>query len=120
MIGNDSDLWVHEWKDHGTCSLLEPVKYFEHALELYLKPKKKNIKDFLAKEGIKAGEKPILTTHIEEAIKKHFDQKIPQIVCDDTKSYLLEIRICFDKDKPNYRDCSTYTNCNANVTYPYT
>lgn len=110
-------MWKHEWEDHGTCSMLTPKDYFKHTLDLYSKPGK-NIKDILAKAKIKAGEELVKKTDIETAIKDHIN-KTAQIVCDPTKEYLLEIRICFDKSDM-YKDCASYTtSCNDEVRYPY-
>ncbi|KEH30000.1 putative ribonuclease T(2) [Medicago truncatula] len=117
IIGDDTDLWKYEWNEHGTCSMLTPNEYFKHSLALYGKPGK-NIKDILAKAKIKAGEELVKRTDIEAAIKNHI-KKEPQIVCDPTKEYLLEIRICYDKSD-NYKDCASYTtSCNEEVRYPY-
>lgn len=117
IVGSDKDLWKHEWEEHGTCSMLTPKGYFQHSLDLFGKPRK-NIKDILVKAKIKPGEELVKRDDIEDAIKNHI-KKTPQIVCDPTKEYLLEIRICFDKSD-NYKDCANYTtSCNEEVRYPY-
>ncbi|KAK9293494.1 hypothetical protein QLX08_011584 [Tetragonisca angustula] len=122
-------LWEHEWNKHGTCAVVlkqlnSEVKYFAEGLNLLAKYDMKNV---LAKVNIVPGQK-YGTKAILNAIKKVLGKR-GVVICRKNKntgeSYILEIRICFDK-MLQLMDCdriSEYpTNCDASelVTYPST
>ncbi|XP_060820469.1 ribonuclease Oy [Bombus pascuorum] len=120
-------LWEHEWKKHGTCAatleyLNSEVKYFKAGLNLLTKY---DMKSVLSKDNIVPG-KTYNTTDILNAIERILGQR-GTLICrknnDTGESYILEIRICFDK-MLQLIDCDgTYeypTNCDlyGHVTYP--
>jgi len=111
-ISCHSKIWKYEWRANGTCSMLPPIDYFNLALKL---DAKNFIKVILGTNGIKSGEQKIV-----HALQKHIGTNIePQVTCNhQSKTYLLEIRICFDKgNHPNYTNRSTYSNCRSIVEY---
>ncbi|XP_063990054.1 ribonuclease Oy-like [Diachasmimorpha longicaudata] len=121
--------WKHEWQKHGTCSaVLEPlnseVKYFQEGLRLldiY------DMKIVLQKAQIVPGEAYSVQT-ILDGIKNVLG-KTCQVECvsnkEEKRSYLFEIRICFDKSF-NLIDCEGIagfpTNCSPKrqIMYPGT
>lgn len=116
--------WRHEWEKHGTCAAALPafdkeVKYFQQGLTWL---KKYNMYTALDLEGYPEG-KPLSAKQIREAIKKHFG-KVPSVHCykdgSTGKSYIFEIRICFDRNLSQI-DCPKpmSSNCpNEPVEYP--
>ena len=116
--------WKHEWEKHGTCAAALPamdkeVKYFSQGISWL---KKFNMFNALDNEGIYEG-KSYLVKNIRKAVNDFYG-KNAQVHCyrDDNsgKTYLMEIRLCFDKslkmiDCP--KPCSS--NCpNTPVEYP--
>ncbi|KAI5389348.1 hypothetical protein KIW84_074843, partial [Lathyrus oleraceus] len=115
----DTTLWLNQWKDHGTCSLMTPEKYFEETLKIH---KRTNLKFTLIKAGLPPNaRRPYMTTEIFDAIKRRIGFN-PQIQCIKigNKFYLQEIRLCLDKStQHNYIDCpKTYVDCGSNVYFP--
>ncbi|XP_054003039.1 ribonuclease Oy [Hylaeus anthracinus] len=122
-----SSLWKHEWEKHGTCStMLEnvntEVKYFKKGLDLLSQYDMKNV---LAKAQILPGNSYAMTD-IFNAIQRILGKRGTVICQKDKKtkkSYIFEIRICFNK---NFEliDCDGVygypTNCDrsTNVIYP--
>ena len=122
-------LWKHEWEKHGTCaSVLEPlnteVKYFKEGLTLLDRYDMKNV---LAKASILPGGS-YTATGILDGVHRVLGKEA-QITCrkdkKSGKSYIFEIRICFDKTL-QLIDCNGIyefpTNCDLhqNVIYPGT
>ncbi|XP_039023544.1 ribonuclease 3-like [Hibiscus syriacus] len=64
----DSELWAHEWNDHGVCSDLQydPAGYFKAALDLFSDRNFSNL------------------------------QQVPQIACN-SETQLWEIRFCYER-----------------------
>lgn len=102
--------WAHEWNKHGTCAaVLEPLnselKYFKQGLTW---GEKYGMSDILAKYGIVPDDEKLYTlTAINNAVTETLGIN-PSIQCrwEDGKEYLVEIRICFDKNL-------TLTNCDG-------
>lgn len=96
-------LWQHEWTKHGTCAAVLPLlagetKYFAQGLrwlQLY------SMSDILMKAGFTPdSNQSYNAAEMYAGIKKRIG-KNPAMYCQvDTKtgkSYIFEIRICFDK-----------------------
>jgi ribonuclease I len=107
---------MHEWADHGTCSMLSSDDYFKLAINL---KQMNSIAIILRVNGIAPDAKKTRTPkEIVNAIKMHTENKEPQLVCDTSNKYLLEVRICYDKsDKPKYHDCPTRSKCDVKGVY---
>ncbi|XP_012527579.1 ribonuclease Oy [Monomorium pharaonis] len=118
--------WKHEWNKHGTCAvtvkaLNNEFNYFQVALKLL---DKYNMIDVLSKANILPGNK-YMVQQIFMGIQKVLNKK-GQIMCvvdKNGESYVVEIRICFDKTL-QLIDCDGIhnfpTNCNRNkeIIYP--
>ncbi|XP_011878505.1 PREDICTED: ribonuclease Oy [Vollenhovia emeryi] len=119
--------WKHEWDKHGTCAVaMKPLdnefNYFQTGLKLL---KEYNMMDVLAKANILPGNRykvEDMLTKIEKILTKK-----GQIMCiidkETQESYVMEIRICFDKTL-QLIDCNGIyhfpTNCNRSkpIIYP--
>lgn len=108
-------LWQHEWDKHGTCAveleqLNTEIKYFTKGLELLSIYDMKNI---LAKANIIPGQ-TYNKTEILNAIEQQLNKR-GILICQENKqtgkSYIFEIRICFDKTLE-------LINCNEMYEYP--
>ncbi|XP_011314773.1 ribonuclease Oy-like [Fopius arisanus] len=121
--------WKHEWQKHGTCSaVLEPLntelKYFEMGLKLL---DVYDMKHVLEKADIHPGLSYPVQAFLD-GVYKVLGKKC-QVECvsnkKEKKSYLFEIRICFDKSL-NLIDCDGVagfpTNCSPKrqILYPGT
>lgn len=107
-----NDLWVHEWSKHGTCAMADPpldteLKYFSQGLKWF---EEYNMEKVLGKYQIlpKVEEDSgVSVIDIWNAVTDSIGKK-PVIRClkdqKTAKTYLFEIRICFDKDLNNM-DC---------------
>ncbi|XP_020295007.1 ribonuclease Oy [Pseudomyrmex gracilis] len=129
-IQNGSDpyaFWKHEWNKHGTCAISvkgisNEFDYFKEGLDLL---QTYNMIDVLAKANVLPGEK-YAVDQIMAAVEKILG-KTSQVMCaKDRKtgeSYVLEIRICFDKTL-RLTDCNGVyefpTNCDRTepIIYP--
>ncbi|XP_034247459.1 ribonuclease Oy [Thrips palmi] len=116
--------WRHEWEKHGTCAAALPalhkeIDYFSQGLDWL---KKFNMYTALQNQGIHEGN-AYMVKNIREAVRVQFG-KLPTVHCykdsNTGKSYLFEIRLCFDKSLKNIncpKACST--NCpNVPIEYP--
>jgi ribonuclease I len=56
-ISCHSKIWKHEWRAHGTCSMLPPINYFNLALKLHAN---NLIKVILGTNGMNSGERKIV------------------------------------------------------------
>ncbi|XP_028165958.1 ribonuclease Oy [Ostrinia furnacalis] len=130
-------LWAHEWNKHGTCAaVLEPLnselKYFSQGLswgETY------SMSTILANSGIIPDDEKLYTlTAIHNVLVVSLGVN-PSIQCrhEDGKTYLVEIRVCFDKNL-TLHDCdgidrnidvegygNIISNCNPaeGILYPH-
>ncbi|XP_011704178.1 PREDICTED: ribonuclease Oy [Wasmannia auropunctata] len=118
--------WRHEWNKHGTCAieinaLNTEFKYFQEGLKLI---DKYNMIDVLSKANILPGNK-YMVQDIFMGIQKVLNKRA-QIMCVNGKkneSYVIEIRICFDKTL-QLVDCDGIynfpTNCDKSkpIIYP--
>jgi len=109
---SSASFWEHEWSKHGTCAI-EPsvqkgeMQYFNESLTLNMKH---SIGKYLQQSGIEPSKtKTITLKEVDEAIQKitgktfethclHINDK------DDHTWYLLDVRMCLDKNLEPY-DC---------------
>ncbi|XP_071454497.1 ribonuclease Oy [Hetaerina americana] len=99
---SETSLWKHEWEKHGTCAASLPelnseLKYFQKGLEWV---KNYNLSSILSQAGISPGAEGLKIQDIVNAVKSS-TQKNPAVECirdlETKEEYLLEIRICLDK-----------------------
>ena len=86
-------LVIHEYRAHGTCSGLDPERYFATARELY--------QHVAVPPPFKQGDKPLELSPAE--IETDFLTANPwlkpdMIAISCRKGQLLDIRVCFDRD----------------------
>ncbi|CAH0406811.1 unnamed protein product [Chilo suppressalis] len=128
--------WAHEWNKHGTCAaVLEPLdtqyKYFSKGLNFF---QQYDMSAVLAKSGIVPDDdNEYKLLDIYNAVKNTLEVN-PSIQCrvEEGKSFLVEIRICFDKTL-NLTNCDgikysrtvnqvpVITNCDpsSGILYPH-
>ncbi|CAG9785796.1 unnamed protein product [Diatraea saccharalis] len=128
--------WAHEWTKHGTCAaVLEPLssqfKYFSKGLNFF---QQYDMSVVLAQAGIVPdNDKEYKLIDIYNAVKNKLKVN-PSIQCriEDGRTFLVEIRICFDK-KLNLTSCDgikhrklnrqvpIITNCDSTsgILYPH-
>jgi len=101
----------HEWRKHGSCAHASSAKikshadYFNVTGQLYNKTK---IGDWLASEKILPRHNYAYSTEqIHRAISSKIGDRDVIVSCriQNKVSYLKEIRICFDPDTLEYKDC---------------
>lgn len=99
--GHDFSFWRHEWEKHGTCAMSlktfdTELKYFGEGLSLH---REYDMKDVLAKANILPGSQ-YAVGNIFSGVEKILGKR-GQIICArdsvTDKSYLMEVRICFNK-----------------------
>ncbi|PNX79389.1 S6 RNase [Trifolium pratense] len=101
---DEYELWINQWKHHGTCSSMYAKDFYKLAFQIYLK---KDLKAILLMNGITPGGKEQESQKIFDAIKSGIGGFNPEIECKmhQNKSYLVEIRLCLDKKDVVYTNC---------------
>ncbi|CAN1169137.1 Intracellular ribonuclease LX [Linum perenne] len=92
--GTNWTFWWHEWNDHGTCSLLPPIAYFQKAIDSYLAHDPLNALR-LANPSIVPSNTAIYPAYL-------IQRKVggnPTLICDQVEGdfILKEIYFCFGK-----------------------
>lgn len=96
----------YEWRKHGTCSGLSPVRYFEAMATLYRR--------IVIPEAYRSPAQDSRAAPIE--IERAFSQANPglrpdmmTVACSrgERGSVLTELRICLSKDLRNFQSCPT-------------
>ncbi|CAG9311946.1 unnamed protein product [Blepharisma stoltei] len=103
--GDSKTFWTHEWTKHGTCITpsIPCNSYFDKGVALY---KQLNILSTLSAGGVKPGTSEVSKDAFIKALKYTVDTTCSTI---NSKSYLKEVRFCFDK---NY----SQVNCKGTST----
>ncbi|XP_058734977.1 ribonuclease 1-like [Vicia villosa] len=122
LTGNNKGFWDHEWNQHGTCSTMLSVDYFNHAIILY---EKNNIKDILKMPLNPGGAAALIPggTAKSADIQKHIKVIIgfePQLHCEKGSADLMEVRLCFNTDlvNPSYMNCPSHLVCPPDINLP--
>ncbi|KAH7853163.1 hypothetical protein Vadar_034133 [Vaccinium darrowii] len=117
-----SNLWAHEWQQHGTCSGLNQVDYFESALRL---KKQVNLLKTLNNAGIQPNGRFYETgAAVEETIRKAVGY-MPGVWCNNDKSgnrQLYQVVVCGDVVGNRIIDCPGIPmgkgECAASIKFP--
>ncbi|KAF5468874.1 hypothetical protein F2P56_012985 [Juglans regia] len=118
---DDFSFWKYEWATHGRCLGLEPSVYFNDAIEL-----RTRYNDYIGlnDKGCRPSPNPYKRITIYNALYEALGEKHGQLKRNMRNGgyQLLEVYICFDRQK-KVRDCPfRYTQCGDNdqvsVLYP--
>jgi len=121
--GNDHNaFWEYEFEKHGSCSMSHAqlntqYKYFERTLNLH---STYSVATVLANAGIVASDTKAYTlTQITNAFNSQWGV-VPDFDCSTTggKSYLVEIRPCFDKANLKPLNCGSLSTSDVAIEHP--
>jgi ribonuclease T2 len=100
----------HEWRTHGTCSGLDPARYFQAARDARLAV---TIPDGLKGGGAPQSLAPIEIARQFVAANRGLRPDMMAVTC--TRGQLQEVRICFSKDLRGFTPCPEVArgNCRA-------
>ncbi|WVY95908.1 hypothetical protein V8G54_028059 [Vigna mungo] len=109
----NTEFWSHEWRKHGSCSLLSQIDYFKLALEIYAK---NDIQQILGNSNISSGN----TYEVNKIIMAIRISRIgvqPQLICQNGD--LIDIRLCLNNNPiPQYINCPpSRLSCPINVSF---
>ncbi|KAH0649768.1 hypothetical protein KY289_029896 [Solanum tuberosum] len=111
---NETELWKHQWRVHGSCGGTTPHEYFYKAIMMNDFPEQGNLYNYLESSEIIASDNLAYTKqHIVEAIQKLFYDKphnvyiscVPIDLYNNTHVYLSEVTWCTELEGVHYISC---------------
>ncbi|KAI5679024.1 hypothetical protein M9H77_09974 [Catharanthus roseus] len=112
--------WTHEWKKHGTCSLLNEHDYFQSALDL---KEKANLLQVLKDAKIEPNGDFYSLESIEKAIKQGVGYS-SSLQCNfdvGQNQQLYQVYLCVDKSAKEFIDCPISPrgrSCGLEIEFP--
>lgn len=100
LTGPEGDItfWEYEWTKHGTCMTMEPVAFFQTALNLLTNQDKNfDLKPVLVNLGLQPGkELEVRLADFNAALAKKGWSAV--VACWRNSNEVQEVRLCLDKN----------------------